>query len=299
VGLPDDLDTSVPSRSAGREHARRKANRERAVRERLPRIGGAVLALTDAPQSERAWLTGQDGEEHVGASLQARVSGHVVLLHDRRIPGSRANIDHIAVAPSGIWVIDTKRYTGRVRVRAPLFGHPKLLIAGRDRSNLADGLAKQVDVVQDARGDSTQVPVYGAFCFVEADLPMLSKLTFRGFPLLYPRQLGQYRRRSWAAWPARSLTGSPPRRHGKRLRAGSAPVRPRPSEPAALVSERIGTFAGPALRSEPRECPARDSRPSPRARWLTPRPEIATWSHARPDSRAAGARPHRPNAHRV
>jgi hypothetical protein len=191
VGLPDDLDTSVPSRSAGREHARRKANRERAVRERHPRIGGAVLALTDAPQSERAWLTGQDGEEHVGASLQARVSGHVVLLHDRRIPGSRANIDHIAVAPSGIWVIDTKRYTGRVRVRAPLFGHPKLLIAGRDRSNLADGLAKQVDVVQDARGDSTQVPVYGAFCFVEADLPMLSKLTFRGFPLLYPRQLAR------------------------------------------------------------------------------------------------------------
>ncbi|MEV4421445.1 NERD domain-containing protein, partial [Patulibacter sp. NPDC049589] len=33
----------------------------------------------------------------------------VVVLHDRRVPRTHANIDHIAIAPSGIWVIDTKR----------------------------------------------------------------------------------------------------------------------------------------------------------------------------------------------
>lgn len=33
-------------------------------------------------------------------------------MHDRRIPRSRANIDHIVVTPGGVWVIDTKRRVG-------------------------------------------------------------------------------------------------------------------------------------------------------------------------------------------
>ncbi len=55
------------------------------------------------------------------------------MLHDRRIPGSRANIDHIAIATSGVWVIDAKRYKGKVQVSRPLFGQPKLTIAGATR----------------------------------------------------------------------------------------------------------------------------------------------------------------------
>jgi hypothetical protein len=44
--------------------------------------------------------------------------GHVgLVLHDRAIPGTRSNIDHIAVVPSGVWVIDTKQYRGRVQRR--------------------------------------------------------------------------------------------------------------------------------------------------------------------------------------
>ena len=38
----------------------------------------------------------------------------IAVLHDRRIPGSKANIDHIAITAAGIWVIDAKRYKGDV-----------------------------------------------------------------------------------------------------------------------------------------------------------------------------------------
>ncbi|MEO6532232.1 MAG: nuclease-related domain-containing protein [Pseudolysinimonas sp.] len=31
-------------------------------------------------------------------------------LRDRRIPGSKANIDHVVRAPRGVFVIDAKRY---------------------------------------------------------------------------------------------------------------------------------------------------------------------------------------------
>jgi nuclease-like protein len=42
-----------------------------------------------------------------------------------RVSTSRANIDHIAIAPSGVWVIDSKRYKGRVSVSRPLLGKPQ------------------------------------------------------------------------------------------------------------------------------------------------------------------------------
>lgn len=40
----------------------------------------------------------------------------VIVLHDRRIPGTRSNIDYIAITRSGgVWAIDAKNYTGKVQ----------------------------------------------------------------------------------------------------------------------------------------------------------------------------------------
>jgi hypothetical protein len=96
------------------------------------------------------------------------------------------------VAPSGVWVIDTKRYKGKVSVVNPLLHPPKLLIAGRDKSALADALARQVAAVQAATADlGFDVPVRGVLCFVDAELPLLGTLSFRGYPLLYVRPLAR------------------------------------------------------------------------------------------------------------
>ena len=35
------------------------------------------------------------------------------------------------------------------------------------------------------------VPVHGALCFVDSDLPAFGNLTFRGFQLLYPKRLAK------------------------------------------------------------------------------------------------------------
>lgn len=191
-------DPGTPGASARREHERRRANREQRTRERHPRIGGALLALRDAPQHEKQWATGAAGEEAVAQSL-ARRCPDVIVLHDRRMPGSRANIDHLAIAPSGVWVIDAKRYKGKIEVRKPLLGKAKLMIAGRDKTKLVDGLAKQVDAVQAAIEEiAPQVPVHGCFCFVapegilaDSGLPMVRTLSIDGFPFFYPRRLAK------------------------------------------------------------------------------------------------------------
>ena len=77
----------APQGEAGRAHP-----------SETPKLGGLILALSDDPQSTRAWDTGALGEERLGNRLNELASGAIRVLHDRRIPGSRANIDHIAVA---------------------------------------------------------------------------------------------------------------------------------------------------------------------------------------------------------
>src|SRR5699024_9308893 len=101
-------------------------------------------------------------------------SDSIVVLHDRRIPGSRANIDHIVVTAGGVWVIDAKRYRGRpaLRVEGGLIRPrvEKLMVGRRDCTKLVDGALKQVALVRQALEG---VPVTGALCFVEADWPLI------------------------------------------------------------------------------------------------------------------------------
>lgn len=112
----EELQLGTAGAGARRELERRKKARETKTRDDHPHIAGLLLKLQAPPQSERAWETGAAGEEEVAAHLRADCPD-VLALHDRRIPGRRSNIDHIAVAPSGIYVIDAKRYKGKLEVR--------------------------------------------------------------------------------------------------------------------------------------------------------------------------------------
>lgn len=103
----------------------------------------------------------------------------IATLHDRRIPGSKANINHLAVGPAGVFVIDAKRYKGRVEKRDVggwLRHDERLYIAGRDRTALIESLTRQVSVVQDVLGRSSAPPrVYGVLCFAGAEWQLLFK----------------------------------------------------------------------------------------------------------------------------
>jgi len=198
AGDQEDLNPGVPGAGARREAERRRLGREAATRKAHPRLGGLLLKLQDTPQREKAWADGAAGEEAVAAHL-ARQCPSVVVLHDRRMPGSRANIDHIAIAPSGVLVIDAKRYKGKIEVRKPWFGDQKLVIAGRDKTKLVAGLRRQVDAVRAGLSIIEQaVPVDGCFCFINPDgqaggsgVPLFRTLSIEGFPLFYPRKLSK------------------------------------------------------------------------------------------------------------
>lgn len=193
-----ELDLGTPGGSARREYERRRAKREAAIRERHPRLGGLMLRLQDAPANETSWDTGAAGEEALGARL-AKTCPDVIVLHDRLLPGTRTNIDHLAIAPSGVFVIDAKRYKGKIEIQHPRRGEPRLFIAGRNKTKLVEGLARQRDAVRAELAKlDPEIPVQACFCFLNparqaggSDLPLLHALTIEDFPLFYPRKLSK------------------------------------------------------------------------------------------------------------
>lgn len=136
------------------------------------------MALRDDPAHVRDWQTGAVGEEEFGRRLSAIAGDDLKVLHDRKLPQSAANIDHLAVTRQCVWVLDAKRYKGRVETRGHgLFSRrpPDLFVDGRNQMKLVEGVQRQVDVVRSvlapfaAEHDLPELPVRGALVFIHAD----------------------------------------------------------------------------------------------------------------------------------
>lgn len=81
----------------------------------LPATGWVLWSLRFRPTAEvLAWKRGAAGERATGRALRRLEQAGWVVLHDRAIPGLKANIDHLVVGPTGVFVIDSKRWRGRV-----------------------------------------------------------------------------------------------------------------------------------------------------------------------------------------
>lgn len=125
----------------------------------------------------KVWQQGAIGEAKVGAMLDELVGSNVAVLHDRRLPGRRANIDHLVVTEACVWVIDTKRYVGKRPEQYSEGGFlgfvakTGLKVGGRSRDALVDGVRNQMLCVGDALDSA--VPLRGALCFVDADWPLV------------------------------------------------------------------------------------------------------------------------------
>lgn len=182
--------------SAAREWRRRHDRREQAVRSRYGRLSGVVLALSDDPHSTAAWAYGANGERALGKLLDPLRDEGLAVLHDRRIPGSKANIDHLVVAPWGVFVVDAKNYKGRVekRDRGGFFSTDyKLYVGGRDKTALLAGMTKQAQAVRAALGDEdASVKICKTICFVDADWSLFARpIEMVGVHVLWPRALGK------------------------------------------------------------------------------------------------------------
>lgn len=190
---------SIAGGSARSQAERRRARQQArllAEREARPVLGRLQQGLFPEVDAGAEWERGAVGEERLATSLHPLVEdGVIAVLHDRRIPGSTANIDHLVVAASGIWVVDAKRFRGRIKktIRGGLFSsRPVLTVDGHDRMKLVKGVRKQVDVVRTVLAECgiDPVPVRGALCFVDGDWRLRRRpFSIDGLLVTWPKAL--------------------------------------------------------------------------------------------------------------
>lgn len=85
-------------------------------------LGGAAVAFwlfarLSPPGWIENWQSGAWGEQATAKELKALDIEIWVVLHD--LPAGRGNIDHVVVGPPGVYLLDSKRLGGSVRVDGP------------------------------------------------------------------------------------------------------------------------------------------------------------------------------------
>lgn len=163
-------------------------------------LAGGLLAAAAAlvwqwrRDDHRTWLQGARGEERTARRLQRLEMDGYVVLHDRQIPGSRANLDHLVICPSGLVVVVDSKQWGRNRfvkgdgrsLRVGRVGGKKVVAAAAfERRRVAELLARDL-------GPADAPPVAAVLAIHGGRLPAWRTPVVDGIPLVPARRI-----RSW------------------------------------------------------------------------------------------------------
>ncbi|SDS35105.1 Nuclease-related domain-containing protein [Nocardioides scoriae] len=108
----------------------------------------------------RRWDQGADGEVETGAALTELPAAEWTVLHDVVWPGRRrANLDHVVVGPGGVFVIDSKLWSGTVTCRGGM-----LRQGSRRRDRAVSGAVAQADSVRGLLRDLDPRAVVPVLC---------------------------------------------------------------------------------------------------------------------------------------
>ncbi len=139
------------------------------------------------PEGRRKrWQRGAAGERATAALLEPLALAGWVVLHDRRVPGMAANIDHLVAGPSRLWVLDTKVWRGDV-VR---LGDGQLWYADApvtDRIAVVARIAEAVHTALSRHPEFAGIEVRAAAVIQGAHAPELA--TVDGVELLQPAEV--------------------------------------------------------------------------------------------------------------
>jgi hypothetical protein len=131
-----------------------------------------------------AWRRGANGERRT-AHLLAPLERHGYrVFHDLAIPGSAANVDHLVVGPTGVFVIDSKRYQGHLHYAAGRLWHGQ-----RPLDRTLDTLWWEATQVAETLGFGPDLHIYPVLCMHVARLPWMRELLVDGIPVLAPSAL--------------------------------------------------------------------------------------------------------------
>jgi hypothetical protein len=141
---------------------------------------GLAWRLRFRPSADTlAWRHGAQGERRTGRRLAPLERAGYQVFHDLAVPGSAANVDHLVVGPTGVYVIDSKRYSGQLRYSG---GH--LWRGSRSLDRTLETLWWEATQVAETLGFGPDLRIYPVLCVHVARLPWLRELVVDGIPVL-------------------------------------------------------------------------------------------------------------------
>ncbi len=121
------------------------AARARQLRTPLVRLADLLGIDTQAGRLARRYDAGAEGERRAAARLEDLIRDGWAILYDRALPRGRANVDALAISPTGaVFLLDPKKWSGRfpLSVRAGRLWHGKVDVTDR-----LDGVLHERDTV--------------------------------------------------------------------------------------------------------------------------------------------------------
>lgn len=185
--------------------------------------GAAARAEIDGathPHWLRRPILGRSADRDLAAHLVRELTDLGDVLHDVRFPDAAHSLDHLVVAPSGIWLIDMVHIAGRVERRdVGTRGHPeyRLLLEGTDRSDLVDHLGTLRKSRHAVARFAADIDVHRVVCLIDATWSISAR----------PFQVGDV----WVTWP-RALTD-------KIRSSGLVPIRTAHEIAAAITAASV------------------------------------------------------------
>jgi hypothetical protein len=152
---------------------------------------GVVAAMVRRAEDRRS----------TGETLERLTTQGYLVLADRRSPGLTGIIGHLVIGPGGVFVVETRDLTGRVRIRGDQ------LVVGGHSHDVASHLNAQVAAVATALGsilDRTGATVVPLICMRYAELPLMHR-SVAGIPVLRESQLERRIARSPSALDAGTI----------------------------------------------------------------------------------------------
>jgi hypothetical protein len=169
---------------------------ESAKSDHSPAPGAAASGQLDGPGDQdrdrtppplsrgtRKWVQRAEVDRRSRARLRVIEGDGVIVLNDRRDPGSDTSFKLIAVSSSGVFVIDAKDFRGLVHTKrtGPMvnLGPRELHVGKKNCMASVVEVSRQRAIVQEALATSawgSEVPVHGMLCLTRAEWGFASAL---------------------------------------------------------------------------------------------------------------------------
>lgn len=140
-----------------------------------------------------SWQNGLEGENMVAEYLNTLPQDYYVY-QDVNLPGKGGNIDHIVIGPTGIFVIETKNYSGKYRIKGNQWLYYKngapMVIDNNPGTQVRKNTLDLINFLQDKGISTNSSWITGLVAFICQDFQVLE--TPRNYKVLIPQTVPEY-----------------------------------------------------------------------------------------------------------